>query len=1184
MQNSVTLDSATSEPVTLDSVSLQDKWEKTAGRVYITGSQALARLPMLQAERDRAAGLNTAGFISGYRGSPLGGFDKTLWQVRDYLKRHNITFQPGVNEDLGATAVWGSQQVNVFEGAKYDGVFGLWYGKGPGVDRTGDVFKHANAFGTSPYGGVLAVAGDDHACKSSTLPHQSDYAFADAMMPVLYPSGIQEMLDLGLYGWAMSRFSGCWVGFKALAEVMDSAISANLDQQRLEIIYPTEFELPADGLNARWPDRPLQQEARLLNYKLAAAQAFCRANRLDRIVIQPAQPRLGIVTTGKSYLDVLQALEDLGISHELAASLGIGLYKVAMTWPLEPEGIREFAQGLDEILVIEEKRGLIEDQLKTQLYGWQDAKRPRVVGKRDERFAELVTPLSELTPAMIARAIASRIQGFYTSEQMQQRLAFLNDKEAELAQPRALLERTPHFCSGCPHNTSTTVPEGSRALGGIGCHYMATWMDRGTDTFTQMGGEGATWIGQAPFTDNKHVFQNLGDGTYFHSGLLAIRASVAAGVNITYKILYNDAVAMTGGQPIDGTLTVQQITHQLYGEGVRRIALVSDEPDKYPSRADFADGVTFHHRDDLAAVQMELREIPGCTAMIYDQTCAAEKRRRRKRGKMSDPEQRVVINTEVCEGCGDCGVQSNCLSLLPEETERGRKRSIDQSACNKDFSCVRGFCPSFVTIKGGKLRKPELVGTNASFPELPEPQLPQTTQPYNILLTGVGGTGVVTVSALLGMAAHLEGKGAGVLDQIGLAQKFGAVMSHIRIAPSQEQIHTVRIPAGETDLMIGFDLMVGASEEALGKLERQRSRVVVNNHETMPAAFTRDPDLQVPTEQMQQVICDTAVVGGSYCLDATRLATRLLGDGMAVNLFCIGYAWQRGLIPLSRQSIERAIELNGASVEANKQAFLWGRRAAFDLTRVETLVDPDASVQALKLLPSLNQLIEREMQHLREYQNEALAQRYLDLVNQVREAELSLGKGSRLPLRLTGAVAEHYSKVLAYKDEYEVARQLASASFRQQLAEQFEGEFELEFHLAPPLISRIDPATGRSRKRKFAGKRMLPLFRLLAGLRGLRGTVLDPFTYSADRRLELRLIAEYEADIQLILTQLSAANYDAACELAQLPAAIRGYGPVKEKAYAKAQAKRVELITRMNGSTDAGRTLDPYVQLHEVNA
>ncbi|MGB0468824.1 MAG: indolepyruvate ferredoxin oxidoreductase family protein [Pontibacterium sp.] len=1162
-----------------ETITLLDKWEKTSGRVYITGSQALARLPMLQAERDQAAGLNTGGFISGYRGSPLGNFDKTLWQIRDYLKQNNITFQPGVNEDLGATAVWGSQQVNIFEGAKYDGVFALWYGKGPGVDRTGDVLKHANAFGTSPHGGVLAVAGDDHASKSSTLPHQSDYAFMDAMIPVLYPSGIQEMLDYGLYGWAMSRYSGCWVGFKALAEVMDSAISANLDQDRLVIKIPTDFELPEDGVNARWPDKPMQQEARLHKYKIRAAQAFCRVNKLDRVIIEPEQPRLGIVTTGKSYLDVLQALEDLGISHDLAASLGIRLYKVAMPWPLEPEGICEFALGLDEVLVVEEKRGLIEDQLKEQLFSWQDDQRPRVVGKKDDQHAELVTSLGELTPAMIARAIAARIAPFYSGEQVSQRLVFLANKEAELAQPRALLERTPHFCSGCPHNTSTTLPEGSRALGGIGCHYMATWMDRGTDTFTQMGGEGATWIGQAPFTHNKHVFQNLGDGTYFHSGLLAIRASVAADVNITYKVLYNDAVAMTGGQPIDGTLTVQQITHQLYGEGIRRIALVSDEPEKYPSRADFAEGVTFHHRDDLNSVQMELREVPGCSVMIFDQTCAAEKRRRRKRGSLADPEQRVVINTEVCEGCGDCGVQSNCLSLLSEETVRGRKRSIDQSACNKDFSCVRGFCPSFVTVKGGKLRKPEALAHNIQFPELPQPQLPDCAQPYNIMLTGVGGTGVVTVSALLGMAAHIEGKGAAVLDQIGLAQKFGAVMSHIRIANTQDQIHTVRIPAGESDLMIGFDLMVGASEEALGKLDRNRSRVVVNNHETMPAAFTREPDLQVPTDAMQQVIVDTAIEGGSHCLDATALATALLGDGMAVNLFCIGFAWQKGLIPLSRDAIEKAIELNGVSVDSNNQAFLWGRRAAFDLAKVEAIVNPDTSVQVVNMIPSLNDVIQREMQHLTGYQNKTLALRYKALVEQVQAAEKGLSKGKRL----TMAVAENYSKLLAYKDEYEVARQLTSEKFHQQLEAQFEGEFELEFNLAPPMISKINPGTGRARKRKFSSK-ILPLFRQLSKLRVLRGTVLDVFGYTADRRLERQLINEYESDIQTILGHLQPETYSNACALAALPASIRGYGPVKEVAYKKAQLQRQVLLNSLSNPTQDKTNQDSTINLQEVGA
>lgn len=1140
-------------------VSLDDKWQQNSGRVYLTGSQALARLPMLQAQQDQQAGLNTAGFISGYRGSPLGHFDKTLWQIKDRLSQLNITFQPGVNEDLGATAVWGSQQANVFPGARYAGVFGLWYGKGPGVDRSGDVLKHANAFGTTPLGGVLAVAGDDHACKSSTLPHQSDYAFIDAMMPYLYPGNIQELIEYGLYGWAMSRHSGCWIGLKALAEVMDSGSSVNLDKTQPDIHYPARERQPSDGLSARWPDKPLQQEVRLHEHKLEAAREFCRVNQLDKILINPEKPRLGIVSAGKSCLDVMQALEDLGISHQQAEQLGIRLYKVAMPWPLEPEGLERFSDGLEEILVIEEKRGVMEEQIRQQLFSAFNHGKipPRVVGKQDEQGQELLTSLGELTPAMIARAIASRISHFHQSDVMQQRLAFLTKKEAELAQPRALLERAPHFCSGCPHNTSTTLPEGSKAMGGIGCHYMATWMDRGTETFTQMGGEGATWIGQAPFTKTDHVFQNLGDGTYFHSGLLAIRAAVAANVNITYKILYNDAVAMTGGQPVDGSLSVQQISHQVYGEGIRRIAIVSDEPDKYPDRSAFAAGVTFHHRDDLQAVQTELRDIKGCSVLIFDQTCAAEKRRRRSRGQMHDPAERVVINSEVCEGCGDCGVQSNCLSVEPKETARGRKRQINQSACNKDFSCVRGFCPSFVTVKGGQLRKPEIDFSQVEFADLPDPQLPDCQQPYNIMLTGVGGTGVVTVSALLGMAAHIENKGVGVLDQIGLAQKFGAVMSHIRIAPKQSQIHTVRIPAGETDLMISFDLMVGASEEALGKLERHRSQVVINNHQTMPAAFTRQPDLQVPNAAMEAVIRDTAV--NSFALDATELAGRLLGNGMAVNLFCVGFAWQQGLIPLQRQSIEQAIRLNGVAVEANIQAFLWGRRAANDLNRVTAIALGDTNqpaTEAVQMMPSLQDIVQREQQHLRAYQNSSLARRYARSVERIRAKEQQLKLGQRLSL----AVANNYSKLLSYKDEYEVARQLSSAEFRQQLEEQFSGPFELEFNLAPPWLAKTDPVTGRPRKRKFSEKYM-PLLRLLARLKVLRGTSLDIFAYSQDRRLERQLIQQYEQDLKLIEQQLNPENYANACALAELPAQIRGFGPVKEAATERLQPERQKLLS-----------------------
>ncbi|MTI15333.1 indolepyruvate ferredoxin oxidoreductase family protein [Sansalvadorimonas verongulae] len=1149
-------------------ISLQDKWEKNSGRVYLNGSQALARLTMLQADLDKKNNLKTAGFISGYRGSPLGGFDKTLWQIQDHLEKSNITFQPGVNEDLGATAVWGTQQVNVFEGATYDGVFGLWYGKGPGVDRTGDVFKHANAFGTTPNGGVLAVAGDDHACKSSTLPHQSDYAFMDAMMPVLYPSGIQEVLDLGLYGWAMSRYCGSWVGFKVLAEVMDSSVSAELDLNRISIKRPIDFKLPKDGLNARWPDKPMQQEERLHQYKLRAAKAFARVNQLDKTIISTAgKAQLGIVTAGKSYLDTLQALEDLGITHDKAKSLGITLYKVAMPWPLEPVGIREFAQNTAELLVVEEKRGVIEDQLRSQLYSWQDDQRPIVTGKQDVDGSELLSSLAELTPAMIARAIAKRIHSFYTSEKIKERLSFLEKKEAELATPREVLERAPHFCSGCPHNTSTRLPDGSRALGGIGCHYMATWMDRGTDTFTQMGGEGATWIGQAPFTKNKHVFQNLGDGTYFHSGLLAIRAAIAANINITYKVLYNDAVAMTGGQPVDGELSVQQMSHQLYGEGIRHIAVVSNEPNKYPSRADFSKGVTFHHREDLIAVQQMLREEKGCTALIYDQTCAAELRRRRKRGQVPEPDKRLVINTEVCEGCGDCGVQSNCLSLLPEETDRGRKRSIDQSACNKDYSCATGFCPSFVAVKGGKLRKATTAESPLPFTDLPEPQRPDSAGVYNILLSGVGGTGVVTVSSLLGMAGYIEGRGVGVLDQTGLAQKFGAVMSHIRIASSQKQIHCVRIPAGETDLLLGFDLMVSASEEALGKLDRTRTRAVINNHEAMPADFTRNPDLHTPNAQMQHVIEDTCQPSKSIALDTTKLATTLMGDSMATNLFTIGFAWQKGLIPLKKESILEAVTLNGTAVDANIKAFEWGRCAAHDLKTVKKIAygTLDTQPQVINFVPSLEDIIQRERRHLTEYQNEALANRYEEQVRKLQAMDANL--------TLTQAVAENYSKVLAYKDEYEVARQLSSPAFRQKLEQQFEGAFTLEFNMAPPLISRIDPATGRPRKRVFSEK-ILPLFRLLTKMKGLRGTPFNPFGWSHDRRLEQKIIQEYEQDLRRIKHHLNTTNYNDACELARLPSMIRGYGPVKDVNYQKAQEQRARLrglltTTRYELATEA---------------
>nr|MDQ3025879.1 indolepyruvate ferredoxin oxidoreductase family protein [Pseudomonadota bacterium] len=918
-------------------VSLEDKYTLASGRVYLNGTQALVRLAMMQRERDLAAGLNTAGFISGYRGSPLGGFDQALWKAKKHLKEHHIHFTPGVNEELAATAVWGSQQVGLFDGARYDGVYAMWYGKGPGVDRSGDVFKHANAAGTAKNGGVLLLAGDDHACKSSTLPHQSEHAFDAAMIPVLYPTGVQEIIDMGLHGFAMSRYSGCYVAFKVVSETVDSSASIVLTPDSPKILLPEDFELPSGGVNIRWPDAPMEQELRLQHDKIYAALAYARVNRLNRVTVDSPRPRLGIIASGKSYLDVLQALEDLGIDAKHAAEIGIRLYKVGMPWPLEPNGLREFAQGLEEILVVEEKRQVIEYQMKEQLYNWRHDVRPRVIGKYDEQGewdvhrAEWLLPAAgELTPAMIARVIARRIGKFHTSPIIEARLKFIESKEAELARPRAKVARIPYFCSGCPHNTSTRVPEGSKALAGIGCHYMAIWIrPEETMTFTQMGGEGVPWIGIQPFTETKHVFANLGDGTYFHSGLLAVRAAAAANVNITYKILFNDAVAMTGGQPVDGALTVAMVTRQVLAEGVRKVVVVTDEPEKYRNVTDLAPGTTVHHRDDLDAVQRELREIEGVTVLVYDQTCAAEKRRRRKRGTFPDPQKRVVINELVCEGCGDCSVKSNCLSIVPVETEFGRKRAIDQSSCNKDYSCVKGFCPSFVTVEGGTLRKKRSVVEEVLGP-LPLPALPELDRAYGILVTGIGGTGVVTIGAILGMAAHLEGKGAAVLDMAGLAQKGGSVYSHIRIATRPEDIHAVRIAAGDARLVLGCDMIVAASDEAIAKMQSGFTRAVINSDVAPTGEFTKDPDLRVPNPEMADAIREACGPGATDFVDATELATALMGDSIATNLFMVGYAWQKGLIPLGEGAILQAIDLNGAAIESNKRAFEWGRRAAVD--------------------------------------------------------------------------------------------------------------------------------------------------------------------------------------------------------------------------------------------------------------
>jgi indolepyruvate ferredoxin oxidoreductase len=1149
-----------SGPNALAAVTLDDKYTVEKGRVYLTGTQALVRLPLLQRQRDAAAGLNTGCFISGYRGSPLGGFDQALWSARRFVERNHLKFQPAINEELAATAVWGSQQIGLFPGANYDGVFAVWYGKGPGVDRSGDALKHGNSAGTAPFGGVLALAGDDHTCKSSTLAHQSEFAFIDALIPVLNPAGVEDILDLGLYGWAMSRYSGCWVALKTVAETMDSSVSIAVDPGRAAIVLPEDFTMPPGGLNIRWPDTALDQEARLHRFKIPAAIAFARANRLDRIVIDPPKARFGIVTTGKSYLDVRQALEELGIGDAEAGALGLRLYKVAMPWPLEPEGVRRFGLGLDEVLVVEEKRAVIETQFKEQLYNWPADRRPRIVGKFDETGEWILPSNGELSPSQIARVIARRLAAMGGAPWLAERVARLDARERQIGGNVVPFARTPYFCSGCPHNTSTRVPEGSRALAGIGCHYLSQFMDRNTATFTQMGGEGASWIGQAPFVETPHVFANIGDGTYTHSGILAIRAAVAAGVTMTYKVLFNDAVAMTGGQPLDGGPTVPRVAAQLAAEGVRQVVIVTDEPGKYPLGTEFPHGAAVRHRDELDQVQRELREVSGVTAIVYDQTCAAEKRRRRKRGRFPDPPMRVFINDLVCEGCGDCSAASNCLSVVPVETEFGRKRAIDHSSCNKDFSCLNGFCPSFVTVHGGTPRKRSGVEPGLGDPApLPEPALPALAEPYGILVTGVGGTGVVTIGALLGMAAHLEGRGVAVLDQLGMAQKGGAVMSHIRIAERPDEIHAVRIAAGAARLVLGCDLVVSASAEALSKMAPGTTRAVVNTHETITGEFTRRPDLPFPGDDLRQALAAAIGQGGAEFIDATRLATGLLGDSIASNLFLLGYAYQQGLVPVSAAAIERAIELNGVAVEFNHNAFVWGRRAAVDRAAVEARAVPsEAEPEHHRISETLDEIIARRVEYLTGYQNTSYAERYAARIRRLREVETARCSGAAA---LTEAAARALFKVMAYKDEYEVARLYAETDFAARIAEQFEGEYEVRFHLAPPLLADRDPMTGHLKKRVY-GKWMLGAFRALAPLRRLRGTALDIFGHTAERRAERRLIAEYETVLDEIERGLSAENHGAAVELAGLPLEIRGFGHVKEANLKRAKAKEAELLAR----------------------
>ncbi len=1187
----------------LRAATLEDRYDATDGAVYLTGTQALVRLPMMQRQRDVAAGLNTAGYVSGYRGSPIGAYDQALAKAKRQIDAHHIRFVPGVNEDLAATAIWGTQQVNSFPGARYDGVFAIWYGKGPGVDRSGDVLRHANQAGSSAHGGVLAVGGDDHGAKSSTIAAQTDFIFKAVSMPVLAPATVQDYIDLGLHGFALSRFSGLWVGMKAVTDTIEASGIVDVSQQRVRIALPEGVAMPAGGLNLRWPEEPfLKLEERLSVYKLPAALAYARANRLDGNVFgrpddEPA--RLGIVTTGKTWLDVMQALVDLGIDDSAARRIGLKVYKVAMPWPLEPQGIRAFAAGCREVLVIEEKRALIEAQLKDTLYPL--AERPLVVGKTDERDAPLLPEWGELSPAACARVIAARLmrmrgdsadaQGSLPDElarQMQQRLALLDAKAQAGLKKVTTLDRIPYFCSGCPHNTSTRVPDGSRALAGIGCHYMAQWMDRSTATFTHMGGEGMTWVGQAPFSETRHVFQNLGDGTWFHSGSLAIRHAVATNTPITYKILFNDAVAMTGGQAHDGQVTPQMITRQVRAEGVQRVVVVTDEPQKYPAGY-FEPGVTVFHRDQLDEVQRDLREYKGVSVLVYDQTCAAEKRRRRKRGTLDDPPKRAFINAAVCEGCGDCGVKSNCVSVEPLETEFGRKRVINQSSCNKDYSCISGFCPSFVSVIGGKLRRPKTApvtapatasaGTDAidgnpgaaapaTVPAavaspaagLAAPVLPKIDGSFALLVTGIGGTGVVTIGQILGMAAHLEGKGVTVLDMAGLAQKNGAVMSFVRFANPGEPLYAPRIGTAAADAVLGCDIVVTAGSDAIGRMAGDRTRVVANVAATPTADFTRNADLSFPLDAMSAAIVDAVGENNADFVDASRLATALMGDAIATNLFMLGYAWQKGMIPLSDAAIERAIELNQVAVQSNKTAFAWGRKAAVDLDQVEQAALPATPIRIVpmtrKKSESLQDIVATREAFLTAYQSRGYAKRYTALVERVRAAEEArIGGGSS---RLSLAVARYFFKLMAYKDEYEVARLYTDGAFEQRVAAQFEGDYKLVFNLAPPLLAKRN-AKGELIKQEY-GPWMLQAFRVLARFRRLRGTPLDPFGRTAERRTERKLIADYEVLVDRILRELDRERLDVAVQLASIPEQIRGFGHVKDRHLTAALERQAQLL------------------------
>jgi len=1131
---------------------------------FMSGLQALARIAIVQRRRDIERGYKTGGFISGYRGSPLGAFDLEIMRAKKYYKELDIRFETGVNEDLAATAIWGTQQINLLPGGSdYDGVFGIWYGKSPGVDRSGDVMRHANAYGTAPKGGVLAIVGDDHACKSSTLPCQSDHALYAMQIPQLYPASIAEFVEYGTLGIEMSRYSGCWVALKVTSENVETSGTVDLSKERIQIQHPTdeEFQKPPGGLHIRMNDKPRDVDWRLQNFKLFACHAFARKNNIDRIMMDAPKPRFGIITSGKSYGDVSQALVELGITEEVAQKIGLRLYKVGMTWPLEPQGVQSFVRGLEEILIVEEKRELIEYQLKQQVFNWPAESRPIIVGKYDEKGARLLPLHNDQSVGMVAHVIAKRIKHFYTNEHIEARLKYFEEREQDHKSYLPPSARRPYYCAGCPHNTSTKVPDDGFAMVGIGCHYMVQWMDRNSAMCTQMGGEGVPFIGMSPYTKRKHIFSNLGDGTYFHSGTLAIRAAVASKVNITYKILYNDAVAMTGGQHVDGELPVFRVAQQVMAEGVNKAWILTENLEAYTDRSLIPQAVQILHRDYLDQVMKECQTTEGTTVIIYDQTCAAEKRRRRKRGQYPDPAKRVFINKSVCEGCGDCSVQSNCVAVQPLETEYGRKRKINQSMCNKDFSCLKGFCPSFVTVLNGEPKKTKAESADDIFAALPDAQVPALEHAYNIMVTGIGGTGVLTVGALLGMAAHLEGKRCRNLDMTGLAQKGGEVLSHVRLSNTPDDLRTGHIITGGADLLLACDIVSAVGSTSYETLNAERTKAVVNTNNTPVADFVTNNAIDFHQAQVRETLLNVLREDGRNFVPATDYALTLMGDEIATNIFVVGYAWQKGLIPLTRESIERAIELNGVAIDANKQAFNYGRLAAHDPQKIESLsLAVKGDIEEEQIAQTLEGMLEKRKAYLADYQNDALAGRYESLVRRVQTAEQKVASNSDA---LSIAAAKFYHKLLAYKDEYEVARLYSDESFKREIESQFSGNYTLKFNLAPPILGGIDPATGRPKKREF-GSWMLGAFGILAKLKILRGTPLDIFGYTAERKMERDLITQYEKDVDYVLAHLKPENLNVAIEILCIPDIIKGYGPVKHENAQTAQKLRADLMDKFD--------------------